>query len=190
MSNIINLADRRKFVQASDKDAAIEKLFPPHLQQGIANTRLEYLHAVADHERLLMKLKSFRPSTMPALENAALAPLLNLRFNNTKLRDLFVPLRSQLHAAEYEKLYRRFAIGFRIGSMTEPTSRYFDLWVNFGEDRRFTQPIRKAYEQAGIDWIDAIVSAAVELKVQNDPPEYPMPEFEGRALLRLPRKAG
>jgi len=190
VSNIINLADRRKFAQANDEDAAIEKLFPAHLQRGIANTRLEYLHAVADHERLLTKLKSFRPSTMLALENPALVPLLNLRFNNARLRDLVVPLRGQLHAAEYGKLYRRFAIHFRVGSMTEPTSKYFDLWVNFGEDRRFTQPIRKAYENVGADWIDAIVSAAVELKVQNDPPEYPMPEFEGRALLRLPRKAG
>lgn len=190
MSNVINLADRRKFIQTDDEDAPVEKLFSPDIQQGIANTRQWFLRSVADHQRLLARSKSFKPSKIPALENPALAPLLNLRFNNARLRDLFAPLRSRLHTSEYERLYRRFGINLRIGPMTDPRSAHFEFWAHLGDDPHFTERVRKAYERAGVDWIDAMVSAAVALRVQEDSPVYPLPVFEGLALIRIPRKPG
>ena len=49
-----------------------------------------------------------------------------------------------------------------------------------------TDRLRAAYETAGVNWIDAIVSAAVELEIKKSP-EHGM--YEARALLLVPAKS-
>ena len=110
-SNIINLADHRKFVMpVEDEEVSIKELFPEHLQAGIAAIELEMEQAKQDHQRFLRMARTFKPSEIPVFINPLLAPLWNLRFDNAKLKDLFVPLRSKVTAYQYNKLYKRFGL--------------------------------------------------------------------------------
>jgi hypothetical protein len=182
VGKVVNLAERRKFVQKDDPGASIVERLPASLQKSMARARLHQLRAAEEYEHLQRLVPSFKPSTVPALDNPALAPLLNLRFNNAKLRDLFYPLRSALHAAEYEALYRRFGLYFHISSMFDP-SEHFQLWVLVGEKHLGTDKIRAAYDRVGVNWIEAVVSASAELKFEEK-------KAEARALLLIPRKRG
>lgn len=182
MGKVVNLAERRKFVQKDDPDASFIERLPEALQKSMAKTRLRMRCAAEEYEHLQRLAPSFKPSAVPALDNPALLPLLNLSFNNAKLRDMFYPLRSALHAAEYEALYRRFGLYFHISSMFDP-SEHFQLWVLVGENHLGTDKIRAAYDKVGVNWIEAVVSASAELKFEEK-------KAEGRALLLIPRKRG
>ncbi|KMW48861.1 hypothetical protein PQH03_04700 [Ralstonia insidiosa] len=185
-SNIINLADHRKFVMpVEDEEVSIKELFPEHLQAGIAAIELEMEQAKQDHQRFLRMARTFKPSEIPVFINPLLAPLWNLRFDNAKLKDLFVPLRSKVTAYQYNKLYKRFGLYFEVGSMfgDEP---YFNLWVCFGADAPSVQRIRAAYQKKGLDWIECIMGSAVDLRVDKKPPQFTS-RFKGEALLQIPR---
>ncbi|TDG05103.1 hypothetical protein E1N52_27090 [Paraburkholderia guartelaensis] len=176
----MNLEEHRKFVQKDDPGASFVERLPESLQKSMAETRLRMLRTAEEYEHLQRLASSFKPSTIPALDNPALVPLLNLRFNNAKLRDLFYPLRSSLYSAEYEALYRRFGLYFHTSSMSDP-SGHFQLWVLVGQHHLRTDKIRAAYDKVGVNWVEAVVSAAAELKFEER-------KDEGRALLLIPRE--
>ncbi|WP_124605509.1 hypothetical protein [Burkholderia sp. Bp9142] len=182
MGKVVNLAEHRKFVQKDDPGASFIERLPEAIQKSMAKTRLRMLRAAEEYEHLQRLAPSFKPSTVPALDNPALVPLLNLRFNNAKLRDLFSPLRGSLYSAEYEALHRRFGLYLHTSSMSDP-SEHFQLWVLVGENLLGTDKIRAAYDKVSVNWVDAVVSASTEL-------EFDKKKATGAALLLIPRKRG
>lgn len=182
MGKVVNLEEHRKFVQKDDPSASIADRLPASLQKSMAAARLRALRVAEEYEHVQRLVPSFKPSAVPALDNPALAPLLNLRFNNAKLRDLFYPLRSALHAAEYQALYRRFGLYFHIPSKFNPPE-HFQLWVLIGEQHLGTEKIRAAYEKLGLNWIEAVASGAIKVEFDEN-------KVEGGILLLIPRVRG
>lgn len=179
MSNIVNLADHRKFAQkdADDPEATFTETLPPAMQKGMLDFQLRIARAASDYERLKELAETFQPSTVPALENPALAPLWGLRFNNATVFDTFYPPRDKLQASEYERLYLRYGVNY-----TPVTSgEHFRLWILVGEQVEGAGRLRAAYEKAGMPFIESIVSAASHLSLDEKQPGV---------MLLLPRQDG
>lgn len=187
MSNdkIVNLSDHRKPQELAVPEA-LEGLFPDFLRESMAKTMQATRDAAIEYQHLTRLVDAFKPSTVPALENPALVPFFKLRFQGASLRELFVPLRSRLHTAQYEGLYTRFGLYFDVGSMTG-NAPHFDIWVQFGEVSTRTNRIKSAYSKAKLDWIDAIVGSAVELRLGEKAPSALSGLHDARALIRIPR---
>lgn len=179
VSNIVNLADHRKFVQKDpdDPEASVIETLPPAMQKGVADFQLRLARAASDYERLKELAETFQPSTVPALENPALAPLWSLRFNNAKLFDTFYPPRDKLQASEYERLYDRFGVNY----YPRTDGDHITLWILVGKQVEGVGRLRAAYEKAGLPFIDSIVSAASHLSLDEKQPGV---------MLLLPRQDG
>lgn len=182
--NVVNLADFRKpFVPSTEPHHVFKEVLDDSTQHAFNEMRLWRLRALKEHAQLQVLAEEFEPSTTCPLDHPALKPMLDLRYKNKTIRDLFFPPPKELAGYISNDIYTKFGIGVRYTD----AGQVMRVYVNLG-NTLFTK-VRAAYEKAGLDFVTSMASAAVALKFQDQPPEGQRFNYDAKAVFEFPRDA-